>query len=178
MPLHHVVYATRDVEATTHFYEDLMGFPLVHTEVQALGESWVRHIFFDIGPNADGQAESMAFFQFEGVGEKPDYTTDVSDGVGLPVWVNHCAFRASADQQEEVRARMKAEGIEPLMEQDHGWCHSLYYVDPNGIMVELCRDTPGFVPNGPEAKRLLTVDPLDSDNHRPPSERAGAEGAG
>ena len=36
MPLHHVAYATRDVDATTHFYEDLMGFPLVHTEVQAI----------------------------------------------------------------------------------------------------------------------------------------------
>ena len=32
MPLHHVAYATRDVLATTHFYEDLMGFPLVLTE--------------------------------------------------------------------------------------------------------------------------------------------------
>ena len=28
-----------------------------------------------------------------------------------------------------------AAGIEPAMEQDHGWCHSLYYLDTNGIMV-------------------------------------------
>ena len=39
MPLHHVAYATRDVLATTHFYEDLMGFPLVHTELQAHDDS-------------------------------------------------------------------------------------------------------------------------------------------
>ena len=57
MPLHHVAYATRDVDATTHFYEDLMGFPLVHTEVQAMGESWLRHVFYDIGPNGDGEGE-------------------------------------------------------------------------------------------------------------------------
>ena len=55
---------------------------------------------------------------------------------------------------------MAAEGIEPAMEQDHGWCHSLYYLDPNGIMVELCRDTPGFDPDPAEAHRLLSVDPL------------------
>ena len=49
---------------------------------------------------------------------------------------------------------MTAAGIDPLMEVDHGWCHSLYYLDPNGIMVELCRDTPGFEPD-PEAVREL-----------------------
>ena len=92
------------------------------------------------------------------MGEQPEWKTDLADSVGVPVWVNHCAFRATAEQQEEVRARMTAAGVAPLMEVDHGWCHSLYYVDPNGIMVELCRDTPGFSPNPPEAHRLLTAD--------------------
>jgi glyoxylase I family protein len=179
MPLHHVAYATRDVDATTHFYEDLMGFPLIHTEVQALGESWIRHVFYEITTDAvtgaDAETatatatatECIAFFQFHQVGEQPDWTTDVSDGVGLPFWVNHCAFRATAEQQEAVRERMAAEGIEPAMEQDHGWCHSLYFMDPNGIMVELCRDTPGFEPDPAEAHRLLSVDPL-VDGERPP----------
>jgi glyoxylase I family protein len=156
MPLHHVAYATRDVEATTRFYEDLMGFPLVHTELQAHGtDSWVRHVFYDIGGG-----ECIAFFHFAGIGETPSWTPDVSDGVGLPVWVNHCAFRATAEQQDEVRARMELAGVKPLMELDHDWCHSLYYVDPNGIMVELCRDTPGFTPDPPEAHRLLTASPF------------------
>jgi catechol 2,3-dioxygenase-like lactoylglutathione lyase family enzyme len=155
MPLHHVAYATRDVDATTHFYEGLMGFPLVHTEITALGDSWIRHVFYDIGGG-----EAIAFFELHEVGEQPGWTTDLSEGVGLPFWVNHCAFRATAEQQEAVRARMTAAGIEPAMEQDHGWCHSLYYLDPNGIMVELCRDTPGFEPDPAEAHRLLGVDPL------------------
>jgi catechol 2,3-dioxygenase-like lactoylglutathione lyase family enzyme len=164
MPLHHVAYSTRDVEATTHFYENLMGFPLVHTEIQSLEDSWVRHVFYDIGSTTDGEGECIAFFQFNAIGESPDWTTDVSEGVGLPHWVNHCAFRATAEKQEEVRARMDAEGIEPIMERDHGWCHSLYYLDPNRIMVELCRDTPGITPNPAEARRLLTADPLDPAN--------------
>jgi catechol 2,3-dioxygenase-like lactoylglutathione lyase family enzyme len=159
MPIHHVAYATRDVEATTHFYEDLMGFPLAHTEIQRFDASWLRHVFYDTGPGDGGEREFIAFFQFHEVGEQPGWTTDVSDRVGLPVWVNHTAFRASAEMQEAVRARMAAEGIEPVMEQDHGWCHSLYYLDPNRILVELCRDTPGFEPDPAEAKRLLTVDP-------------------
>ena len=170
MPLHHVAYATRDVDATTHFYEDLMGFPLVHTEIQALGESWIRHVFYEITthePTTPGsESECIAFFQFHEVGERPDWTTDVSDGVGLPFWVNHCAFRASAEHQQAVRTRMAAEGIEPAMEQDHGWCHSLYYLDLNGIIVVLCRDTPGFEPDPAEAHRLLSVDPI-TEGERP-----------
>ena len=59
-----------------------------------------------------------------------------------------------------MRSRMEAEGIKPLMELDHGWCHSLYYGDPNGIMVELCRDTAGFRPDPVEALRLVKADPL------------------
>ena len=154
MGFHHVAYTTKDVEATTHFYRDLMGFPLTYTEVQGHGESWVRHVFYDIG---DG--ESLAFFQIQGVGEKEGYATDVSESVGLPVWVNHAAVRATAAKQEEVRARMEAAGIKPLMELDHGWCQSLYYGDPNGVMVELCRDTPGFSPDADEALRLVLADP-------------------
>ncbi len=156
MPIHHVAYATRDVDATTHFYEHLMGFPLVHTEIRRSATAGS-----DTSSTTSATAERcIAFFQFHEVGEQPGWTTDVSNGVGLPFWVNHCAFRATAEQQEAVRARMTAEGIEPAMEQDHGWCHSLYYLDPNGIMVELCRDTPGFEPDPTEAHRLLGVDPL------------------
>jgi catechol 2,3-dioxygenase-like lactoylglutathione lyase family enzyme len=162
MPLHHVAYATKDCEATRHFYEDLMGFPLLYTETTVHPEtgSWLRHLFFDIGPDDAGNTEAMAFFEVHNVGEQPGYTTDVSDGVGLPVWVNHVAFRATEEMQAGLRERMTAAGIEPLMDMDHGWCHSLYYVDPNGIMVEFCRDTPGFTPNPEEARRLLTADPL------------------
>ena len=69
------------------------------------------------------------------------------------MWVNHIAFKADEARQAEVRERMAAEGIDPLMDVDHGWCHSLYFLDPNGIMVELCRDTPGFEPDPDGAPR-------------------------
>ena len=46
--------------------------------------------------------------------------------------MNH--FSATEEKQAEVKARMTAAGIEPLMEIDHGWCYSLYYLDPNGII--------------------------------------------
>ena len=150
---HHVAYACRDLAATAAFYE-VVGFPLVHTEVSGSPENFLRHVFFDTG---DGS--SLAFFDVHGVGEAADWKSDISTGNGLPVWVNHVAFRSTVEHQQEVRARMDAAGYKPLMELDHDWCHSLYYVDPNGIMIEFCRDTPGFVPDPEAARRLLSVVP-------------------
>ena len=161
--LHHVAYACRDIHETVHFYEDLMGYRLVCTEVsQAPTGGYLRHVFFDLG---DGSC--IAFFDLHGAGEQAGWHSELSGDNGLPVWVNHIAFRADSARQEEVRGRMEAAGITPLMELDHHWCHSLYYVDPNGIMVELCRDTPGL-PNEPgEAHALLD----QTAPNRPPARR-------
>ena len=150
---HHVAFACKDLEATVNFYENL-GFPLVHTEVQGQVDKFMRHIFFDLG---DGS--SLAFFYLNGVGEPEDYKTDISTGMGLPLWVNHVAFNADQRRYDEVKQIMETADINPVMEVDHGWCHSVYYKDPNGIMVEFCLDTPGFEPDPVLAKSLLTKVP-------------------
>ena len=97
--VHHVAYVCRDLEATHHFYEDLMGFQLVHTEVETLENGgFFRHTFYDLG---DGTC--IAFFDVHGVGEKDGWSTAISKGVGLPVWVNHVAFKADEARQQDVR---------------------------------------------------------------------------
>jgi catechol 2,3-dioxygenase-like lactoylglutathione lyase family enzyme len=150
--VHHVAYACKDIKATHHFYQDLMGFQLLHTEVQDFEDGgFFRHIFYDLG---DGSC--IAFFDVHGVGERDDWSSAISEGVGLPVWVNHIAFKADEAKQAAVKERMELADIKPLMEIDHGWCHSLYYLDPSGIMVEFCRDTPG-VPIDPDATRLFAA---------------------
>ncbi len=150
--VHHVAYACRDAEATRHFYEDILGFPLVHTEVTQVpdSDSNFRHLFFDLG---DGTC--IAFFDLHNMGEKPDWRSDVSTGNGLPVWVNHIAFTADKQTQEQARVSLEAAGIKPFMDVDHGWCHSHYYLDPNGIMIEFCRDTPGFTVDPVAARKAL-----------------------
>ena len=164
MGLHHVAYATKDLEATHRFYEELMGFPLVHAEKDERPApdggptGWIKHVFYDIG---DG--ECIAFFQIANMGEQADFSTDLSKSVGLPVWVNHVAVRATPEMQETVRNRMTGAGMKPLMDIDHGWCQSLYYLDPNGIMVELCADTTGFEPDPAGALAVMRASvPTDS----------------
>ncbi len=154
---HHVAYACRDLHETTAFYEAL-GFPLVHTEVTGqpgVGHQFLRHVFFDTG---DGSC--IAFFDLHGVGETEGWRSDVSTGAGLPVWVNHVAFKADQDRQDQARAALVAMGKEPHMELDHGWCHSLYILDPNGILIEFCRDT-GGLPARTEDSRAEALAMLD-----------------
>ena len=104
-----------------------------------------------------GNGQCIAFFAFENIGETADWATDVNESLGVPVFINHAAFEATEAMQEEIRLRMQSEGIEPTMEIDHGWCYSLYYLDPNRVLVELCRDTTGMPVNKEEAARLLAA---------------------
>ncbi len=151
--VHHVAYTTRDIEATYDFYTQKLGMRLLRTENHRQGEGHFRHFFFGMG-----SGEAIAFFYLENVGEDPEYKTEVSTGLGLPPWANHIAFRL--DTMEELEAmtkRMHERGIESIIQIDHGWCTSIYTLDPNGIMVEYCvtTDADGFVQSEEEALRLL-----------------------
>jgi catechol 2,3-dioxygenase-like lactoylglutathione lyase family enzyme len=151
--VHHVAYTTRDVEATYEFYTKKLGMPLLRTENHRQGDGFFRHFFFGMVGG-----EAIAFFYVEGVGETPDYKTDISTGLGLPPWANHIAFRLDTIEELESKTKqMHERGIEHIMQIDHGWCTSIYTLDPNGIMVEFCvtTDAEAFEQDEGEALRLL-----------------------
>ncbi len=151
--VHHVAYTTRDVEATYEFYANKLGMRLLRTENHRQGDGYLRHFFFGMGAG-----EAIAFFQLEGIGEEPDYKTEISTGLGLPPWANHIAFRLDTlEELEAMTKRMHERGIERIMQVDHGWCTSIYTLDPNGIMVEFCvtTDPEEFAQSEEEALRLL-----------------------
>ncbi len=135
--VHHVAYTTRDVEATYEFYAKKLGMRLLRTENHLQGDGYFRHFFFGMGAG-----EAIAFFQVEGVGEESNFKTDISTGLGLPPWVNHIAFRLDTlEELEAMTKRMHERGVEDILQIDHGWCTSIYTMDPNGIMVEFCVTT-------------------------------------
>ena len=157
--VHHVAYTTRDVEATLDFYTNKLGMRLLHAENHRQGDGYFRHFFFGMG-----QGEAIAFFQLEGVGETEDFKTEISTGLGLPPWANHIAFRLDTLEELEVmKKQLHERGIDQLMEVDHGWCTSIYLMDPNGIMVEFCvtTDAKAFEQSEEEALRLLRLPPSE-----------------
>jgi len=136
--LHHNAYVTADMEATLHFYEDLIGMPLVATWCEAdelFGKERVYcHCFFGL---ADGSA--LAFFQFAHSEDQNLF------GPKMPASpFHHIALNCDARTQNEVHERLLAAGYrEPnLYVLEHGYCRSLYAADPSGMILELTVDNP------------------------------------
>ncbi len=129
--LNHFAWRCRDAEETRHFYEDILGLPLVHViksdHVPSTGEYCPYvHIFFQM---KDGSC--MAFFDLG------DHTATVPDPQ-TPAWVNHIALEVdSLDDLLAAKQKLEQNGIEVLGPTDHHIIRSIYFFDPNGFRVEL-----------------------------------------
>ena len=67
--------------------------------------------------------------------------TAISTGLGYEPWVNHLAFDArDLEGIESAKDRWLDCGYD-VMEVDHGFCVSIYTMDPNHVLVEWCADT-------------------------------------
>jgi catechol 2,3-dioxygenase-like lactoylglutathione lyase family enzyme len=127
--LHHSAYRCRDAEETRHFYEDILGLPLVHVVTAdhvSTGKSMpFAHVFFEL---ADGSC--IAFFDLgDNVAAEPSPNT--------PAWVNHIAFKVpSLEALNAMKKRLETHGIEVVGVTDHEFVHSIYFFDPNGVRLE------------------------------------------
>jgi catechol-2,3-dioxygenase len=77
----------------------------------------------------------------------------------LPLWVNHLAFRATSLDDLAARRQRWLDSGHDVMEIDHGWCTSIYTVDPNGILVEFCITTQAMTQADREEAMRLLADP-------------------
>jgi catechol 2,3-dioxygenase-like lactoylglutathione lyase family enzyme len=155
MGYHHLAFATRDLEGTHRFYSDLLGFELIKVIVGKTPEGgWAKHLFYDTG---DG--DLIAFWDLHDEKLPEDFSTAISVGLGLPNWVNHVAFRAADLGEIETRRKRWLESGIVVSEVDHGFCWSVYAVDPNGILVEFCTDTGGITSEDRERAQKLLLDP-------------------
>jgi glyoxylase I family protein len=136
--LHHTAFVSSDLERTRQFYEDVIGLPLLAAWCEAdelFGA--VRtycHLFFGL---ADGGA--LAFFKFA----KPEDQEQF--GPKMPETpFHHIALKVDADLQSAIEQRLAAAGYrEPqTFVLEHGYCRSLYAVDPDGMIVEFTVDHP------------------------------------
>lgn len=136
--LHHTAYVTKDLEATRHFYEDVLGIPLIATwcEKDMLfgAERTYCHCFFGL---ADGSA--LAFFQFADPDDQKLFGPEIPESP-----FHHIALQVDADTQAELEARISRAGFtEPdTYILEHGYCRSVYIKDPNGMILEFTHDAP------------------------------------
>ncbi len=136
--LHHTAYVSKNLEATRQFYEDVIGLPLLATwcESDMLfgAERTYCHVFFGL---ADGGA--LAFFQFARPEDQELFGPKMPD---TPF--HHVALKVDQEAQKGIEQRLRAAGYqEPRMYVlEHGYCRSVYAVDPDGMIVEFTVDHP------------------------------------
>ena len=136
--LHHTAYVSKNLEATRQFYEDVIGLPLTATwcESDMLfgAERTYCHCFFGLG---DGGA--LAFFQFARPEDQELFGPQMPD---TPF--HHIALKVDEEAQKGIEQRLRAAGYqEPKMYVlEHGYCRSVYAVDPDGMIVEFTVDHP------------------------------------
>ena len=142
MSLHgvsHIGLSTLDLAAARAFYEDVLGFRLVTIEQIDFEEGGrIRHAFFDCG---DGQL--LGFMEPRGIQGLPaEYDTGINQSLGLPEWFYHFAFNAgSVEELHAKRAELIAKGIKVTAIVDHEWVLSIYFKDPNGLLLEYAVQT-------------------------------------
>jgi catechol 2,3-dioxygenase-like lactoylglutathione lyase family enzyme len=180
MGFHHTAFATRDPEGTHRFYSQAMGFELVKVVAAPTeGGGWAKHLFYEISKD-----EYIAFWDLHDDGLPAKWSPAISTGQGLPIWVNHLAFRAQGLDDLGARRQRWLDHGHTVHEIDHGWCRSIYTVDPNGILVEFCTTTRALSSADREEARRLLADPHPPLETPPevivhhPKRRAAAAAAG
>jgi catechol 2,3-dioxygenase-like lactoylglutathione lyase family enzyme len=134
---HHIGFATRDMEATKAFYEDVLGFETVRNDRFGITEGGeMRHLFMDAG-----KGQLVSFLEATDVTQIPeDFDTGINKGLGVPNGFFHFAFAAAdVEDLERVHANLANRDITVTDVIDHDWCKSIYFFDPvNGLSLEYC----------------------------------------
>ena len=134
--IHHIGVATHDMERTLDFYENVLGFPAgVCETIQLEVGGTIRHAFFDVG-----EGELIAFMEANDVrGLAGDFDTGINRGLGTGPGMYHFAFKvADPAELEKRREELVEKGLEVRGIVDHGWCQSIYFLDPNDLQLEFC----------------------------------------
>jgi len=173
--VNHLALVCKDMARTVDFYSNTLGMPL--TKTIELPGGMGQHFFFDIG-----RGDSLAFFWFP---EAPDRAPGIASparmvGEGSIATahgsMNHLAFDIAPEKMEEYRERLQAKGIEvteivnhdnsPMQSSptvtDDVFVRSMYFFDPDGIMLEFAAWTREMRPD--EAK-LTGVGPADKERY-------------
>lgn len=158
--VHHLALVCSDMQRTVDFYSGVLGMPLVKTVELPAGMG--QHFFFDIGGG-----DTLAFFWFPdapapapGIAS-PKGRPDTAELLTAVASMNHVAFTVAPERIEEYRERLEAAGVacsEVANHDDSEWgiaremhdgvfVRSVYFQDPDGILLELAAWTKAFGPD-------------------------------
>ena len=132
--LNHLAMVTGDMDNTIRFWRDLLGMRLI----VGIGKSGYRIYFFEIS-----KEECIAFFEWSDVNPIPE--KDAGVAIKGSVVFDHVSFGVETeDDLWKIKDKLDAGGLWVSEVIDHGFIHSIYTFDPNGISVEFSHDVEGI----------------------------------
>ena len=134
--IHHITGITDDLSMAHDFYEAALGLRLVKRTLNQ-DDGRTEHWFW---AHYDGEAvggkSALTLFGWPGSGHR------VRPGQGQ---THHIAFRASSRaEQLEWRDHLLAMGIQVSPVMDRKYFESIYFQAPDGLLLEIATDGPGF----------------------------------
>ncbi len=154
--VNHLALATGNMDETIRFWRDLLGMRLI----AGLGQPGYRQYFFEISSK-----DMITFFEW------PEITPVEEKEHGRPVTgpfiFDHVSIGLETeDDLWQLKDRIDAAGIWVSEVIDHGFIHSIYSYDPNGIPVEFSYHVAGTD---------VRNEPLMADQEPTPVAQEGSE---
>jgi len=163
--IHHITGITDDIERAHAFYEEALGLNIVKKTFNQ-DDARTKHYFwarYDGGPVAPHSA--LTLFGWEG----SQYVARAGAGQ-----THHIAFRANgAEEQAEWRDHLLSIGVDVTTVKDRTYFQSIYFHAPDGLLLEIATDGPGFAVDEPaESLGAALKLPGWLEEHRPEIERS------
>jgi catechol 2,3-dioxygenase len=131
--LGHLVLYVHDIERSTHFYRDVLGWRQILPTPEMPGNLPIAAFS---APSGRTHHELLLIEVGPDAAEQPP---------GRRVGLYHFGLKVgdSDDELREALARVSEAGTKVLGASDHTVTHSLYIADPDGNEIELYIDVPG-----------------------------------
>jgi glyoxalase family protein len=148
--LHHITIGSSDAQRTIDFYVSLLGLRFLKRTVN-FDDPLTYHLYF--GDETGSPGSAITFFEWPGAARgKP--------GIG---GTHHMALRvADEDGLLKWKRRLSDAGLTVSGPYDRHYFQSIYFRDPDGLILEMATDGPGFTVDE-DAATL-------GEMHRPPPE--------
>jgi glyoxalase family protein len=134
--IHHITGITDDIERADDFYEEALGLRIVkktfnQDDAKTKHYFWARYDGEKIGPHS-----ALTLFGWEG----SRYVA--RPGAGQ---THHIAFRAeSPEEQAAWREHLLSLDLDVTTVKDRSYFQSIYFHAPDGLLLEIATDGPGF----------------------------------
>jgi glyoxalase family protein len=123
--VHHITIVGSNRQTSIDFWEGVLGMPFVFEQPNLDNEN-ESHLYFDPG---DGRLITV----FTNEERQPD-STRTSTEIGA---VHHLAFAVSQASFAQAVERLDERGVRHSGVKDRGFMDSIYFDEPNGLLIEL-----------------------------------------